>query len=274
MDPLVWHGAWSDVAAAAVGDAVARLPFSVAARVLDVGTGSGIALPALASRAAYVLAIDTDARLVETAAERARRVGAASGVECRISNVESLLDGPDRARFDVVWAGDVLWRNYFPDPASTVRGLSRLLRPGGTLAIFTGSWFASRFMCGHADLERRVQAASARRWGVPADGDPAHQEQAGRWLVEGGLADVQVSMHPIIGACGTPGWESWRRYLEVGVWPDYTASTRDHGEAGDSARLTTLVTPGLDTYLPDQAGYVGFQPAMLMTGRPQDDASW
>lgn len=268
MDPLAWHTAWADVAAAAVGEAVTTLTHVTGAHVLDLGTGSGIAVPALASRAAHVLAIDTDARLVEAAAGHAGRTGVAARVECRVMRLEQLLDRPAGNRFDVVWTGDVLWRNYFPDPAATVGSLATLLRPGGTLAIFTGHWFVSRFLCGHRDLERRIQSASARRWTVPADGDRTHHEQAVRWLVEAALTDVQVSMHPIIGMRGRSGWASWRRYLEVGVWPDYLAVARDHcASNGDLTELATLITPGLETYLPNQPGYVGFQPAMLMIGR-------
>lgn len=267
MDPLEWHNAWLDVAADAVTDAVATLTCASEARVLDLGTGSGVALPALAAKSAHVLAIDLDARLVEAAADHVKRAGVASRVECRVSRVEDLLDTAAGSSFDVVWAGDVLWRNYFPDPESTVRSLARLLRPGGTLAVFTGNWFVSRFLCGHPELEHRLQAASARRWHVPADGDPTHHEQAGRWLIEAGFSDVSVSMHPINGMQGGRGWEAWRRYLDVGVWPDYRAAAREHGERDELALLDLLITPGLDTYLPDQAGYIGFQPAMLVTAR-------
>jgi 2-polyprenyl-3-methyl-5-hydroxy-6-metoxy-1,4-benzoquinol methylase len=159
--------------------------------ILDVGAGLGMAWPALAAGGGTVTAIEADASLVAISRPRA----ASLGVEVHHADVQSWLD-PDDARYGLIWAGDVLWRNYFPDPQAIVHRLMQAVAPGGRLAVFTGNWYASRFLWGYPDLERAVLRANARRWDVPPDGDASHHERAARWLIEAGGGDLRVSLHP------------------------------------------------------------------------------
>lgn len=115
-------------------------------------------------------------------------------------------------------------------------------------------------------------SASARRWTVAQDGNATHHEQAASWLAAAGLHEVRARIYPIIRCAGDVTWPAWQRYLEAGVWPDYLGAARAHAsESGltssDVARLEALITRGSTDYLPDQPGYVAFQPAMVVTGR-------
>jgi hypothetical protein len=153
-----------------------------------------------------------------------------------------------------------------------VKQLVRLLDPRGAIGVFTGNWYSSRFLWGYPDLERRVLAASARRWLVPADGSGDHHEVVAAWLVAAGLSDVSVSVHPIVGTPAADDWPSWRQYLETVVWPEYRAAVRESAtyeeidEAGrrQLERLTNLDSAEDITARP---GYLAWQPALLVQGR-------
>jgi len=263
MTVLDWHTAWGALAGRAVADAVETLAVRPPARILDVGAGLGMAWPAL-SRYGRVTAIEADASLVEASAATAR---AQAVVQVQGDLLRWL--SPQVEPFDLIWAGDVLWQNYFTDPNAIVERLMRALVPGGRLAIFTANWFASRFLWGHPDLERAVLRASARRWGVPPDGAASHHEQAAAWLARAGATDVRASLHPLLGHPADDDWPAWVRYLEVGVWPDYLAAAEGaEGDAGlDGERLLHLVTPEHPEYALAQPGCLVFQPTLLVSGR-------
>jgi len=263
MGALDWHRAWGAVAADALADAVATLDVWPSAQVLDLGAAIGLAWPALAARGGRITAIELDQTLVEAGREEARRLGV---VQVQGDGLAWLAQGD--ARFDLIWAGDVLWRNYFPDPHAVVRRLMTALAPGGQLAVYTANWYSSRFLWTYPDLERRLLTANARRWAVPSDGDANHHEQALLWLSAANAHDLSASLHPLVGHAGLPTWPAWRHYLETCVWPDYLAAA-DSAETdrADHARLQTLITPGSGRYLPASPGYVAFQPTLLATGR-------
>jgi len=274
MDATAWHEVWAEVAGEAVAAAVGQLGLRTGGMTLDVGTGGGLALPALAKavgRRGRVHAIDVDEQVLAMARRRADASGAGGRIYTEVQRVEALIERGPRQQFDAIWAADVLWPNYFPDPYIIVRGLVDLLKPGGTLGVFTANWYASRFLPARLRLESRLQAANALRWQVPADGDGRHHEQAGGWLHAAGLTNVRATLHPIAGSQGAPQWAAWRRYLEVGVWPDYLASADSYGgkvglSVEELGQLRRWLDPSHRDYLPLQPGYLAFQPAMLWVG--------
>lgn len=272
MELGLWHDVWAAVAAPAIGEAVGSAGIPLGGCVLDLGTGGGVALGALAHAVGpggAVLGIDADPASAGIARERANGIVGGARLHVRSCDVDTILR--EGVRFDAVWAADVLWRNYFEDPARAVARVVECLAPHGVLAVFTGNWYSSRFLHGHPDLERRIQWANARRWGVPPDGAASHHEQSTAWMREAGL-EIAVTMHPLAGSAASPGWPAWRRYLQVAVWPEYLAAAQAHGrEAGMTTaeldELAALVTPDGARYLPDQPGFVAFQPALLAVGR-------
>ena len=99
-------------------------------RVLEVGVGTGLSLPAYA-RHLEIVGIDLSPEMLEKARERV--------AEERLRNVSALhemdaseLDFPDAA-FDTVVAMYVM--TVVPDPEKVMRELSRVCRPGGEVLI-------------------------------------------------------------------------------------------------------------------------------------------
>lgn len=94
-------------------------------RVLDVGCGEGQFLRLAAERGLPGVGFDWDERRVA----RAR----AAGLEASAQDWESFLAGRRNGEFGAAVLFDVL--EHAPEPAALLRGLRRLLPPGGLLAI-------------------------------------------------------------------------------------------------------------------------------------------
>jgi SAM-dependent methyltransferase len=106
-------------------------------RVLDVAAGAGeqtMAIAGRVGRAGHVLATDIAPRILELAAEEARR-GGFDQVRTRV------MDGEDadveEASFDAVVSRVGLI--YFPDRHKALTGMRRALRPGGRVAAIVYS---------------------------------------------------------------------------------------------------------------------------------------
>ena len=163
--PVDWAARAADLIADAevnapmVDQALAWLAQRVpgATRVLDVGSGPGVAACSLAALlpAATVLAADGAAELLDLARQRA----AALGLGDRVTTTETTLpDGlAQLPAADIVWVSGVA--HHMPDPAAAVRGLAALVRPGGVLALREGG-LPLRFLPGYADrgLSARMDA--------------------------------------------------------------------------------------------------------------------
>jgi phosphatidylethanolamine/phosphatidyl-N-methylethanolamine N-methyltransferase len=104
----------------------------VGGRVLEVGVGTGISLPAY-RRSTRLFGVDISEPMLEKARERVR--------ELRLQNVEGIavmdaehLDFADGA-FDVVVAQYVV--TAVPDPEAALDEFARVVRPGGEIVITT-----------------------------------------------------------------------------------------------------------------------------------------
>lgn len=246
-----------------VAEAIAALDVPVGARVLDIGPGAGGALPLLAAAAGptgSVLGVDLNPAVVPLAAEHAGPVA-----DVRAGNALEVLDDE---RFDLIWAGDVVWPGNFADPGATVAALIRGLRPGGTLALLTSGYYRASFLPGYGRLGLLVRLVSFLRSRLPADGPRQHDRLLG-WVHTAGASDPAVRVLPRI---GFPDEPAVRSYLQGAVWPEMRRSAAEHGhEVGltdtDLADLTALTTPGGPRYVVDEPGYHVVQPALLVTAR-------
>jgi demethylmenaquinone methyltransferase/2-methoxy-6-polyprenyl-1,4-benzoquinol methylase len=111
---------------------VSRIPAD-ALRVLDVATGTAaVAIElARAEPGRTVVGVDQSAEMLAAGRERVARAGLTPRVELREGRAESLpvQDG----EFDALTFTYLL--RYVDDPAATLRGLARAVRPGGTVAM-------------------------------------------------------------------------------------------------------------------------------------------
>lgn len=96
--------------------------------VLDVGSGDGAAAAVLAPHCRSLTCVDTNARLIEAAAERLRRHG---NVRAQVADAHDLPF--EDASFDDVLIFHTL--TYAEEPARVLKECARVLRPGGRLVL-------------------------------------------------------------------------------------------------------------------------------------------
>lgn len=122
-DHHFWFGARNRVIVAAIRSVITGLPAGY--RVLEVGCGTGVVLRQLteACQGGEVMGMDLYPEAVAFASGRAG---------CRVL-VGDILDPPCFGEFDMVGVFDVL--EHLPNDRQILEGLSRMLKPGGTLIL-------------------------------------------------------------------------------------------------------------------------------------------
>lgn len=115
-------------------------------KLLEVGVGTGLALPHYGARL-RVTGIDLSPHMLERARERVARHGH-TNVEALLEMDATALAFPDNC-FDVAVAMFVM--TVVPDPAKVMRELARVTKPGGTLLI-----------CNHFSVEAGLRGAVER----------------------------------------------------------------------------------------------------------------
>lgn len=173
-----------DAAAAEIGD----LPDG--ARVLDVPTGSGIALRGL-RRDGHVdhVAADISPRMLERARATAERLGVSNQVTTTLADVARLPFADDSFDLVVTFTG----LHVFPDPHAAIDEMVRVLRPGATIS--GSALFADDF---HG-LERRYRLVHAAGRAGRVLGPMCSSAEAATWLAEAGARDVRVEMSGGVG---------------------------------------------------------------------------
>jgi SAM-dependent methyltransferase len=144
----VYHRVWAPVLASMAMPLLRRLPLSRAARVLDVGTGSGILVPALRAAAphAWLLGVDR----AEGMLHLSRRVLACASMDVQQLALRS-------QSFDAALLAYVLF--HCPEPVTALREVHRVLRGSGTIGVVT--WGSVAVMPGTAIWAEELDALGA-----------------------------------------------------------------------------------------------------------------
>ena len=167
-----------------------ELPLGSARTVLDVGCGTGVEVRALLARpdfAGWVVAVDQSPALLETA----RRLAAAEGLQERLDFVVGdahRLELDDGA-FDVVVAHTLI--SHVADPATVMREMARVTRPGGTVAVFDGDY--ASWTWSHPDPA--LAAAMDDGFRAAAVANPFVMREMPSLLREAGLELVATRAH-------------------------------------------------------------------------------
>ncbi len=162
-------------------------------RVLDVGTGPGQLLEALAEAAGRSgTAVGTDPSPAMAAMARERCGDRAVVHQGGVDGPGSLPDGP----FDALTCTQVM--EYVPDVPAALREFARVLRPGGRVLVLDTDWDSAVWHVSDRDRHRRVMDA----W----DDHLAHPRlpcTLGPLLREAGFDDVRVDVIPLL----NPVWD-------------------------------------------------------------------
>ena len=121
-----------------------RLPLSPPCRVLALGCGTGVEVRALRRRAApevSIVGVDHSSALVERARQETADEGLSTNVEYHTGDAHDLPY--DDAEFDVATLHTLI--SHVEDPAGVLAEAHRVLRPGGTVAIFDGDYASLTF---------------------------------------------------------------------------------------------------------------------------------
>ena len=111
--------------------AVGLLGLGPGDRLLEVGSGPGVAIAAAAGRGAHVVGVDRSPVMIEQARHRNRQAVRHGQVELHAAPVERLPDLG--APFDAALAVNTL--GFWTDPVAVLSTIAGKLRPGGTIAV-------------------------------------------------------------------------------------------------------------------------------------------
>jgi SAM-dependent methyltransferase len=122
-----------------------RLEMKAGDRLLDLGAGGGRHAYEAMRRGAIVTTVDSDAAEMESAAAMMRMLESSdpsvgeSGGRGRAVVADALSLPFHTGAFDRVIAAEVL--EHIPDDGSAIEELSRVVRPGGTVAVTVPRWW-------------------------------------------------------------------------------------------------------------------------------------
>lgn len=226
-----------------VTQAAAELADPAPRRVLDIGSGPGVAACALAAAfpEAEVVAVDGSPELLARAEQRARRLGVR--LRTQATELPGGLAGLEPA--DLIWASRVV--HHLPDQQDMVDRLARLLRPGGVLAVVEGGLpirvLPTDLGFGRPGLQTRIDAATAERFNqMRAELDGAVQTVTdwGAMLRQAGLTEVRARSYLVDrpAPLDEPTRRSVRYWLER-----HRTGLVDRLDATDLATLDRLLDP-------------------------------
>ncbi len=133
-----------------------KVSFPPKTQVLEIGCGTGVLARALVQRegfAGYVIGVDQSPALIHAARQFAVDEGVEPLVEFRTGDCHD-LDIAD-AHFDVVIAHTLV--SHVRDPLVVIKEAARVVKPGGTVAIFDGDYASWTHGCSDSDLGKDME---------------------------------------------------------------------------------------------------------------------
>ncbi len=172
----------------AIVSAVQSLPLPKGSHGLDAGCGIGSHCELLLKATApdgHLTGLDSSSEHLAVAVDTARQRGISSRVSFRQGDV---ADPPFEANsFDWAWSVDCV--GFIPgDPVEMIRGLARVVKPGGIVALLL--WSSQQLLPGYPFLEARLNGTRAGAAPATADWPPRrHPLRSIGWLASAGLRE-------------------------------------------------------------------------------------
>lgn len=157
VDRLEFRGAYAPFVA--MRDAyLERMELERAERVLELGCGTGVVARALAARPGFrgtIVATDFSPALIDVARRHATAEGVAGRIEFRVEDAQTASHAD--ASYDAAIAHTLV--SHVPSPQAVVAQLARLVRPGGTVAVFDGDYASLTLSSGDHALDAEMTRA-------------------------------------------------------------------------------------------------------------------
>lgn len=256
--------------------------------VLDVGCGPGGLFPLLAKAVGTrgrITGVDGSHTHLDAAQSLAEQEDMQTGLTLLQADLRQVLELADNS-FDIAWCADVLWSSLFPDPVAVLQELARVVKPGGSIAIFFGNFSRSVYLPGHWRLERLANSAENMRWQqkkreetetktasavASSSSFSSSYECALQWLQVAGLQDCSVSSHSVLYQQPLPA--DARNYLETYTFGQaFVPAVKKHGaDVGmtetEREHFLELINPHSSDYILDKPDYYCVQTALLAVGK-------
>ncbi len=232
---------------------IAALPLQADSRVLDLACGAGTYTRWLAERIGpegQVIGIDIDPAFLKAAQEHL----SSSRIAERVVFQQGDSSGLPFAEhyFDVVWCAQSMYS--LPDPLAALQELHRVVRPGGTVAVFENDVIHQVGLPWPADLELAVRQAQLQAF-QHGNLFPERFFLARSFCEvfrEAGFMDCSIT--PYTSVRHAPLAAAERTFL-VGYLADLDQRTSSFLEADQRERLTALIDPASPAYLLDDPDF-------------------
>ena len=267
---LHMHRAMFHLREPAILAAIRKLDLSAGGCGLDAGCGTGLITELLSQAVApggHVTGLDLSPQYVAVARERIGGAGLARQVTFREGDVNALPFEDDC--FDWAWSMDTLWPGPqelgcpSDTPFSMVRELTRVVRPGGTLALLF--WSAQKLLPGHPLLEARLGATSGAtapfRPGMRPD---QHFLRGFAWLRDAGLQNREA--HTFVAGVQAPLSPKIRQAL-LFCFPMFWAEVEAEVRPEDWAEYQRLCQPDSRDLILNDPDYCAFLTYTMFYGR-------
>jgi ubiquinone/menaquinone biosynthesis C-methylase UbiE len=167
-----------------------RLPLK--SKGLDVGCGTGqpaLLLAEAVGPAGHITGLDQSSEFLCQAEDLVKKSGLSEQITFRQGNVHHLPFND--AEFDWLWSVDCVGYPTVGEPAPLVKELTRVIKPGGKIAILT--WTSQKLLPGYLLLEARLNVTSATiAQHLKAKKPESNFMRALGWFREAGLEDIKA----------------------------------------------------------------------------------
>ncbi|NJN16486.1 MAG: methyltransferase domain-containing protein [Oscillochloris sp.] len=246
---------------------IADLPLQHGADVLDLACGSGTYSCWLAAQVGprgSVVAVDIDPAFLAVAEAVVAAAGMSERVHMRRADAADLPFADNS--FDLAWCAQSMFT--LPEPAAALRELWRVVRPGGTVAVFENDTLHQLILPWPVDLELAVRKAQLRSF--RSDTTTAEQFFIGRdlrtYLSRAGFVDCRILAYTTVRQAPLEANE--RTFLQWYL-QDVAERACAFLEPALRTRFQRLIDPASPTYLLDQPDFTVTYLDLLALGRKQ-----